>query len=462
MEQRSDSNGTDAMAVCRSEWQAIVAATPPALRAAVSDIVRQHSQELSQRFYAVMMQNPDAGGFLDHQLVETRLRDGMTRWLSTLFAIDVASSIDALIAHQQQVGGIHARIKIPFHLVGRGARHFKHWIWEFLEQDATLSRSEMLLAHIYVNDMMDIAIDVMSDAFLRDSDGVSRTDEAYKLFSLNQDLAIERERQRAALLEWSQQMLYSVHRRELASLPRLAYAEFGLWLVHKADFMFEQSAELYQIMEVVERIDSQVVSRFLDNPAPDTTAMLLVQLEAHVSEIKFLLTALFDRYLELENGRDVLTRLFNRRFLSSALMREIDLAKRKNRQFAVMLVDIDHFKQVNDSHGHDAGDMVLQQTALLIMNSVRSGDFVFRYGGEEILVILVDVGPETAAEVAESLRAKIETTSIFLNGSRSVHITVSIGIAAYDGHPDYQQLVARADKALYVAKNAGRNRCQLA
>ena len=117
-----------------------------------------------------------------------------------------------------------------------------------------------------------------------------------------------------------------------------------------------------------------------------------------------------------------------------------------------------HFKRVNDEHGHDAGDRVLQQVAAQIVAQVRAGDFVFRYGGEEFLAVLAEIDEARAMVVAEKIRQRIEELEVSLSGGRSIRLTVSIGLAANDGHPDYQRLIDRADRALYVAKNAGRNR----
>jgi diguanylate cyclase len=124
-----------------------------------------------------------------------------------------------------------------------------------------------------------------------------------------------------------------------------------------------------------------------------------------------------------------------------------------------MLLDIDFFKKVNDNYGHDAGDIVLQQVAIILTNMLRSGDFIFRYGGEEIIILLVEVDLPTAQATAERIRKTIEQTNILLANQTTIHITVSIGSAMFEGHPDYEYLIKRADNALYQAKNNGRNQC---
>lgn len=439
--------------------QAIILGTEPELRSTVVALVQRHADVLARRFYVVMMDYPGAADFLNHQIVEAKLQKSMQFWLNELFAAWDTDKLSTLIARQLNVGEIHARIKLPLHLVTHGARHFKHWIWEYLIETETLEQNERIDAVIYVNDLIDLAIEVMSTAFVSNADRSARSEEAYRLHSLSQDLAVERERQRATLLEWAQQVMYALHRQPNGSLGKLGNSEFGLWLTHKAMFMFEGASEIYQIQSICERLDGQIIPQFNGQQDHELMSRLLIELEDDLSQIKFLLATLFDRYLEVEKGRDVLTRLLNRQFLASVMAREIDLAKRSKRQFAVLMIDVDHFKHVNDQYGHDAGDTILQQIASLILNSVRAGDFVFRYGGEEILVILVDVDQERAEIASEQIRTRIERTTLLLSLGRTLHLTVSIGTALFDGHPDYRFLITRADTALYQAKNSGRNRC---
>ena len=97
-----------------------------------------------------------------------------------------------------------------------------------------------------------------------------------------------------------------------------------------------------------------------------------------------------------------------------------------------------------------------------VFNCVRNGDFIFRYGGEEILIMLVEVSPDVALRIAEAVRSKFETTPFLISQGRSLGVTVSIGVALYDGHPDHQFLIKRADEAMYRAKHQGRNQVCLA
>jgi two-component system cell cycle response regulator len=159
---------------------------------------------------------------------------------------------------------------------------------------------------------------------------------------------------------------------------------------------------------------------------------------------------------------DPLTGLYNRRYLASHLSAMFDRALWTNRPLAVMVLDLDHFKSVNDTHGHDVGDRIIQKFAERIRGSVRGVDLACRYGGEEFLIAMPDTDRATAEIVAERLRQDAAADPILLNNGRdTLAVTVSIGIAATDSKitdDSAQKLVKRADEALYAAKSSGRNR----
>ncbi len=159
---------------------------------------------------------------------------------------------------------------------------------------------------------------------------------------------------------------------------------------------------------------------------------------------------------------DQLTGLYNRRYLASHLSAMFDRAYWTGRPLAVMILDIDHFKEVNDSHGHDVGDRVLKEFADRISNSIRGIDLACRYGGEEFLIAMPDTDLNFASVVAERLRQEIAMQKFHVNAGRDeLTVTVSIGIASTENGPEddsAQKLIKRADEALYEAKTGGRNR----
>ena len=168
--------------------------------------------------------------------------------------------------------------------------------------------------------------------------------------------------------------------------------------------------------------------------------------------------ALIDGLCEL-SLKDPLTGLANRRFLYATLDREIDRVTRAGDSALLMMLDIDHFKSINDAHGHLAGDLVLQSVARTLSACVRPMDTVARYGGEEFAVVLPSCQATFARAVAERMRRAIESTPVRISPVEQVNVTVSIGGAfALQWIRSTKQLWAeRADQQLYLAKQAGRN-----
>lgn len=155
---------------------------------------------------------------------------------------------------------------------------------------------------------------------------------------------------------------------------------------------------------------------------------------------------------------DPLTGLSNRRSLFELGRIEFARAHRMKRPFCCMMLDLDHFKQINDNYGHQAGDMVLKEFANLCRRSVREVDLIGRYGGEEIIIFLPETDMKTALMVAERLRQSVAGTTI-KTGSQEIPLTVSIGVAQKDENTlELETLLARADQAMYIAKHKGRNR----
>ena len=167
--------------------------------------------------------------------------------------------------------------------------------------------------------------------------------------------------------------------------------------------------------------------------------------------------ALQDRLRE-ESTHDALTGLYNRRYLEEALGRELILAEREAHPVSVIMGDLDHFKAVNDRHGHLAGDEVLRVFGDLMKRHVRGSDIYCRYGGEEFLLVLPRMAEESAVERAEQLRSAMAAAPVSY-GATPIAVTASFGVATFprDGRTS-DELIAAADSAMYAAKAAGRNR----
>jgi two-component system cell cycle response regulator len=169
--------------------------------------------------------------------------------------------------------------------------------------------------------------------------------------------------------------------------------------------------------------------------------------------------------LRLRNGElavmsrtDPLTGLWNRRYVEEQLPGAESLARRHGTPLSAIMIDIDHFKMINDTVGHAGGDVVLTEVARRLKGCVRTEDLLARWGGEEFLAVLPLGGPEGAMSLAERIRTAVSAEPVVLNRGQGLTVTVSAGCASLVGGEGISAMVARADAALYEAKGAGRNR----
>lgn len=159
---------------------------------------------------------------------------------------------------------------------------------------------------------------------------------------------------------------------------------------------------------------------------------------------------------------DELTGLYNRRYFTERFEEEINRAKRYNYPVSCLMIDIDFFKNVNDTYGHLAGDQVLAELALIVKDSTRVVDFVCRFGGEEFVVLLPQTGISGALVVAEKMRRNVEQHGFPVDG-RTIPVSVSIGVAVLDTENPgtFEELIRQADEAMYAAKKSGRNQVKV-
>ncbi|WP_017939343.1 GGDEF domain-containing protein [Zestomonas thermotolerans] len=188
----------------------------------------------------------------------------------------------------------------------------------------------------------------------------------------------------------------------------------------------------------------------------------LGQLESLLACLLFpLRNALLYRAAVQSALRDPLTGTGNRIAMDQALQREVDLARRSLQPLSLLMLDLDHFKRINDTHGHGVGDEVLRSVAGALKRQLRNVDMVFRFGGEEFLVLLSNTSREAAALVGERLRHAVENLQCAVEG-KPLQLSISLGCATLQPGESARSLLRRADDALYVAKREGRNRLSMA
>lgn len=441
-----------------SDWRQILESVDKDCIERMSAIANEHAEQFATTFYTTLMADVQAQHYLHHEQVKSRLHESLQSWIRQMCDTQSHQTVETIYARQTKIGEIHARTGVPVALVLKGARLLKMAFGhKALESDA--SRDGQLQCTQVFWQLMDLSMQAMSEAYATSIEQKSRSSEAYRLFSLTENLATERERQRAALLDWQSKFMFEAAiAADRTRLPRIRDSEFGLWFRHKGMYAFQGVSEVSLISASMQNIDEVCLPELAEPGLADSARHDLIhQTRAQADNILAQMTTLFAKSLEVESGKDVMTGLLNRRFLPSILSREIEFSRQHNKSFSLASIDIDYFKAINDRYGHEAGDAVLVEIANLICSRSRGGDFVFRMGGEEFLLVMVDTRPEEALRFSERLRQAIAEHSFSVANQSALQCTVSIGVTSYSGHPDYQYMLRQVDRALYRAKNEGRN-----
>lgn len=238
--------------------------------------------------------------------------------------------------------------------------------------------------------------------------------------------------------------------KELAELTR-AFNAMSVSLRRERDYLEDRVRErTAQLEEINEQLQEDIAERKrVENSLKNANELLKVQ----VAEIKRLQFDLREQALH-----DPLTGLYNRRYLSETIEREIAIAIREQKPLSVIVMDLDHFKNINDTYGHQVGDQFLTEFANLIENGIRKSDTACRYGGEEFLLVLPGTTLEDAAKRADEIRLECANFHIPHKG-RKLKVTISMGVATFPLHGKKpEEIVIKADKALYSSKQNGRNR----
>jgi len=426
----------------------------------LSRVLTPKAELIAEDFYRNMLSHPESSGFLSNEKVEGHLKPSMTHWIMSLVSSLSKDEIEGFIHNQIEIGNKHARINIPLIAIHIGTSVLKQSLFRTI-LDSDIQRNQLADVVILLDNLVDQSIAVMNRTYFTDLLSDAQDQQALKLQSLGMDMALQTEALRSSLFDWHRQVLGLLMdaKIELNQIPSVKRTNFGLWVQHKGDLLFPGSNEISKLKQLMEKIDDVFNNAVNIRPDGLTEQMrhYMKTIDDHVTSSTAVLGSITEQTLALEGGRDPLTKLFNRRFLRTILQREVKVSMATNERFAVLLIDLDHFKKINDQYGHDAGDSILRQIAEILMTSVRAGDFVFRYGGEEFLTVLNSVSRNHAQMVAEKIRQNIQHHNFEINSKTKLKITASIGIAIHDGHPDFNNIVQHSDNALYQAKENGRN-----
>ncbi len=425
-----------------------------------------HDKALVDEFYSALSKVQDSAGFLTSDMVEDRLKHALRYWLLALFSFEENRRCANFLRRQRVIGELHARIKIPMRLIDFGIAHIKQQFFRLLS-DREHRRRDAIQVLNFIQRAIDLAAMVFNDVYLQRSIQQERIEQNLRHYYISHNLAIEFEQSRANLLHWYREiitLLYHPYSQERhRHIVPLRLSKFGLWVEHRASLLFYNRTEVAKFQRKLDKIDQALQSVVRMNQQGNWEALAdgIDNMNHLISSADWLLERIAREIISLENNKDALTRLFTRRYLPNIIQHEIRYCLSHNTQLGVIMIDIDHFKRVNDRYGHGAGDAVLSHAANLLSSSLRAYDYIFRYGGEEFLVIANNSDENSCLTIAENLRQKVEQNISAEMPFIEEPVTISLGVAIFDQHPDYEQLIDRADKALYRAKEKGRNRVEI-
>lgn len=443
----------------KDEWAQLIGDTDPQVRLLAAEIAGEHAKVLSQEFYSVVLSDSQAADFLTNDQVERQLKSALQQWIIDVLSCPV-EGVEQQIQVQQRVADVHARIGIPVDLVEMGFRVLKKLLFPVISASQQSSDIKLNVYHFAINSI-DLAMEVMSRAFIFSENSAAKEDENYRIFSLLENAEEEKERQIASLLSWEMDLIYKIMLdTDPGNNVPLGQSDFGLWFNHKGRHYFSGIAEAGHISRLILEFDDtfRAVRSSAQAMSNRTRRVnFILQTRNTLSQIVTLLRELFEEVSRHEVGMDVLTRLLNRRFLPTIFKREIAHAGRAGTPMSVLLIDVDKFKQINDTWGHNTGDEILRKVAGAFYEHVRTSDFVFRYGGDEFLIILTEANEADTLRIAERVRSRVEKIKVSAPNGETISLSLSIGAAMFGGHPDYERLIQLADEALYGAKRRGRN-----
>ncbi|ADU72892.1 diguanylate cyclase [Pantoea sp. At-9b] len=449
------------ISVILKEWQPLRAELPQDVIVILRNIAEEQSDNLAHRFYESLFKDPAISRHLSYELVEEQLSRSLSKWVKAILTQD-ESQFEVLAQQQYHVGGVHARIGIPVEFVQRGARQLKYGIYDYVTDNNITTALGLQVMH-YAAMAIDIAIEMMSHAYAMSHYRATRNEEAYRMHVLMNNAYQEQGKQQSALSSWENSVIYGlvsgVHQTE--PLIKIAESNFGLWFRHKCARQFGENDQIQQIRQLMTTIDEKMAHLDITAVIPvEKMQDLLRTIHACCQKIGTYMEMLFNDVSHMQDGKDALTNLLNKRYLPIVLKHEVSLAMENHLPLSVAIIDVDFFKKVNDEWGHSVGDRALTHIANLLSDNIRASDYVFRYGGEEFMIVLVEAGRSEAYTLLERIRRIVSSTPFEAVSGKILPLTVSIGYTVHDGHPDYNQLLNRADVALYQAKRNGRNRIE--
>lgn len=402
-------------------------------------------------FYSELQRDDSAKKFLDSEMVEKRLKAELKRWMEFTLSPKSGCEADKVVDLQRHVGEVHARIDVPMSIVDSAMLMVKNGCFRTLLESIE-ERNAVYDAVLLVNSILESSLSVINEAFMHGLVENERNAQSFRANMDTQELVLEVERVRTDLFNWLSATTLDLMTNLPVQSTSLARTDFSLWIHHKLELVCMDTEMTDRIKQTMEKMKN-----LIDSDNSDTRA-LCVELNKITNDMAWLLSEIASSVAADAAREDPLTRLIDRKYLSPVMQKETRLALLGQSSFAVIMMDIDHFKSINDLHGHHAGDKALSHVGALLRKAVRISDYCFRYGGEEFLVLLPECDAEGARSIAEKVRKAVESEAISVENNRHINLTASLGVSEFIGHPDYMETIKSADAALYAAKHNGRNR----
>jgi len=424
-------------------------------------LVSEYRQSVVDSFYEQLVSHAAASEFLTHEEIETRLKGSFRNWLEYTFDRDrVLADPQGFHNYQDNIGRVHSRVDISLQLINYAKVVLKRCLFE-LDLDTTSNATE---AACYISDVVDYSVDRFNHSYLKEVIDTTRHMQALRVVASGHQLALDFERAKGEVTAWARDTVWRVSQGSAVGHKKISDLNIYHWLKHKGTFTVIDDASSQALLAACDDLleAEAAIEVQLSTADSDTRSRMLnelIHLVMHTSDqLCERLAEAIQAVLESEERKDALTKTLSRRYLHAVAHREVVYAKRSDLPFCVLMIDIDDFKAINDRYGHRAGDDVLERVAYTLMERVRPGDYIFRYGGEEFLAIITETDQEVARHIAEDIRLQVLEEKATASDEDRISVTVSIGVAEYDFHPDYMRTVEAADKRLYAAKGAGKNR----
>ena len=432
----------------------------------IKDILSPYIDNIVNIFYHEITQWAEAKYFLSHEQIEKHLKPALKLWLQYIFSPKSLDSFDEYIQRKVKIGQAHARIKLPITLVCFGMELLKREISSRITC-TSLPTKEKQAALILINRIMDLAAMIINEIHCLNQLESEKISQSFNLHFVSQDLVIECEHSRADLLQWFQELsttlCFSKNKNIYFPLLSIWNSSFGLWSIHRLPLYYRGLIDIVSFNYLLSEIEDKATESIHNYRIAKRNQLAnnINEISVLIKQIDWLLVQLSKDIAVIEKSKDPLTQLMTRRYIPTVLQHEITFCLKNHSSFAIILIDVDHFKKVNDSFGHAIGDAVLGELAKLFTSVMRASDHLFRYGGEEFLILISAVNFEQAIGVAEKLRLLTEEHIFHRIPEFNKTVTISLGCSLFCKHPDYNLLINQADQALYIAKNSGRNKVEM-